>query len=168
MPFLAGNFGVTVSFIDNGGNQVSRDYDMDPATVTDFTEALAAAGAILTDIIAFTDAALPQYRIYRKYEETALVLPASGVQVENTASMTLLIAGSGSEKANLNMPAPKAATFVSSSGPQANVLNTGNAVVTAFVDNFLPDPTGSFTISDGEKAARILNGKRVHKKSSKG
>lgn len=168
MPFLAGNFGVTVSFIDNGGNQVTRDYDMDPADVTDFTEAVTAAGEILTDIIAFTDAALPQYRIYRKYEETALVLPGSGVQVENTASMTLLLAGSGSEKANLNMPAPKAATFVSTSGPQANTLNTTNSVVTNFVDNFLPSGTGKFTISDGEKAARILNGKRVHKKSNKG
>jgi len=167
MPFLASNFGVTVSYIDNGGNQVSRDYDMDPALVTDFDEALVAAGDILTDIIAFTDAALPQYRIYRKYEETALVLPGSGVQVENTASMTLLIAGSGSEKANSNMPAPKPATFVSTSGPQANTLNTTNAVVTNFVDNFLA-VTGKFTISDGEKASRILNGKRVHKKSSKG
>jgi len=166
MAFLALNFGVTVSYIDNGGNQVTRDYEMDETLVTDYTEAVAAAGEILTDIIAFTDAALPKYRVYQEFEETALTLPASGIQVENQASITMLLAGSGSQKANLNMPAPKPATFVSSSGPQANDLNTGNAVVTAFVDNFLV--AGKFTLSDGEKASRILDGKRVHRRSSKG
>lgn len=165
MPFSALNFGVSVSFLDNGGNQVTRDYEMGDS-VTDYAGAVAAAGDILTDVIAFTDAALPKYRVYQEFEETALVLPGSGVQVENTASMTLLIAGSGSEKGNLNMPAPKPATFVSTSGPQANVLNTTNSVVTNFVDNFLA--AGDFVFSDGEKASRILEGKRVHKKSSKG
>lgn len=165
MAFNALSFGVTVSYIDNGGNQVTRDYVMGDS-VTDYAGAVAAAGDILTDIIAFTDAAIPQYRVFQIFEEASLTLPGAAVQVENTASMTILLAGLGSKKANLNMPAPKAALFVSSSGPQANILNTGNSVVTNFIDNFLV--AGDFTLSDLEKASRILNGKRVHKKSSKG
>jgi hypothetical protein len=165
MAFAAGRFGLIVSYMDNGANVVTREYIMDE-TIADYADAVTAAGAILTDIIAFTDAALPQYRVFQSFEEQALVIPASGIQVENTASMTMLLVAAGSKKGNVNMPAPKAGVFVSASGPQANDVNTTAAVVTNLVDNFIA--AGKFTISDGEKVSRILDGKRVHKKSSKG
>lgn len=165
MAFAAGRFGLTVSYMDNGANVVVRDYFMDE-TITDYPGAVAAAGDILTDIIAATDAALPQYRVFQVFEEQALVIPGSGVQVENTASMTMLLVAAGSKKGNVNLPAPKAGVFVSTSGPQANQVNTTATVVTNFVDNFIA--AGKFVISDGEKVARILEGKRVHKKSTRG
>lgn len=165
MAFLAANFGVIVSYTDAGANQVTREYLMDNSIIS-FDDALTEAGALLVDIIAATDASLPQYRVFRLYQDTAFALPASTVQIENTASMTLLVAGLGSKKANINLPAPKIGVFVSPSGPQQNIVNTTAAIVTNFVDNFLV--AGKFTISDGEKASRILNGKRVHKRSSKG
>jgi len=166
MALEAGLFGMSVSFLDNGSNVVSREYMMDPALVTTYAEAEAAALDILPDIIAVTDAAIPQYRVFQTYSETALVIPGTGVQVENQASLTLLLTSPGNEKANLNIPAPKQAIFVASSGPQANIVNTGNAAVLALVGNFYTPE--NFTISDGEKVSRPLSGKRTHKKSSRG
>lgn len=165
MAFAAGRFGVIVSYMDNGANVVTREYIMDE-TVTDYAGAVSAVGDLLTDVIAATDAALPQYRVFQQFDEQALVIPGAGVQVENTASLTMLLVAAGSKKGNINIPAPKQAIFVSPSGPQANDVNTTNAVVTNFTDNFIA--AGKFTISDGEKVSRILDGKRVHKKSSKG
>lgn len=165
MAFVTKGYGVTVSYTDAGANQVTRDYECD-STVVDMDGAVAAAGEILPDIIALTDATLPKYRIYQEVVDDAWALPAATVQIENTASMTLLLADLGSEKANLNMPAPKIGAFVSSIGPQQNILNTTAAIVTNFTNNFTA--AGKFSLSDGEKASGILNGKRVHKKSSRG
>jgi len=164
MAFVTNGFGVTVSFTDAGANQVTRDYVCD-STVVDMDGAVTATGEILPDIIALSDAAIPKYRIYMEVVNDAFALPASTVQIENTASLTLLLADLGSEKANLNMPAPKITAFVSTTGPQQNIVNTGAAIVTDFTNNFA---AGKFSLSDGEKAAGLLNGKRVHKKSSRG
>lgn len=166
MALDAGLFGMTVSFLDNGSNVVTREYMMDPALVTTYAEAEAAALDILPDIIAVTDAAIPQYRVFQTFSETALVIPAAGVQVENQASLTLQLTSPGNEKANLNIPAPKQALFVQPSGPQANIVNMGNALILALIGNFFTPE--NFTISDGEKVARGLSGKRTHKKSSRG
>lgn len=165
MAFVTAGFGVTVSYTDAGANQVTRDYECD-STVVDMDGAVTAAGEILPDIQALTDAGIPKYRIYMEVFDDAFALPASTVQIENTASMTLLLADLGSEKANLNMPAPKIGAFVSPLGPQQNILNTTAEIVTNFTNNF--GSGGKFSLSDGEKSAGILNGKRVHKKSSRG
>jgi hypothetical protein len=165
MAFVTTGFGVTVSFTDAGANQVTRDYECD-STVVDIAGAVTATGEILPDIIALGDAAIPKYRIYMEVTNDAFALPASTVQIENTASLTLLLADLGSEKGNLNFPAPKIGAFVSSVGPQQNIINTGTAIVTDFTNNFTS--AGKFSLSDGEKAAGLLNGKRVHKKSSRG
>jgi len=166
MALTAAGFGMSVSFLDNGSNVVSREYTMDPAVVTTYAEAEAAALDILPDVVAVTDAALPEYRVFQVFRETALAIPGSGIQVENQASLTLLLTSPGNEKANLNIPAAKPALFVQTSGPQANIVNMGNAAILALIGNFFDGE--NFTISDGEKVARGLNGKRVHKKSTRG
>jgi len=166
MAWLAANFGVIVSFMDGGANIVTREYMMDPDVAT-FDDAAVAALAIIADITPITDAALPQYRVFQAFQEGSLAIPATTVQVENCASMTVLLAAAGSKKANINMPAPKAAIFVNpTSGPQNNIVNMSNAAVVSFLDNFLA--AGSFTVSDGEEITRGLSGKRVHKRSNKG
>ena len=166
MAFLASNFGVTISFMDGGGNVVTRDYEMDPDVAT-FDDANTAAVALLADVVAMTDAALPRYRVYQNNDEGALVIPATTVQVENQASMTVLLTAAGNKKGNLNMPAPKAAIFVNPvNGPQNNIVNMSATPVTNFLANF--EVAGDFTVSDGEEIARGLSGKRVHKRSNKG
>jgi len=165
MAFVASNFGVTVSYMDGGSNVVTREYLMDDDIAT-YEDAEIAATEILADIVPATDAAIPEYRVFQVKREGSLVIPAATVQVENCASMTLLLSTPGNKKANLNLPAPKIALFVGTTGPQSNIVNMGATVVTNFTDNFLA--AGKFTISDGETISRGLSGKRVHKKSSKG
>lgn len=166
MAFLASNFGVTVSYMDGGANVVTRDYEMDP-DVADFDAANVAAVAIVADIVAMTDAALPRYRVYQNNDEGSLVIPATTVQVENTASLTVLLTAAGNKKGNLNVPAPKAAIFVNPvNGPQNNIVNMSATPVVNFLANF--EVAGDFTVSDGEEIARGLSGKRVHRRSNKG
>jgi len=166
MAFLPSNFGVTVSYMDGGANVVTRDYEMDPDVIT-FDDANTAAVALIADIVAMTDAALPRYRVYQNNDEGSLTIPATTVQVENTASLTVLLTAAGSKKGNLNMPAPKASIFVNpTNGPQNNIVNMSATAVTDFLANFLV--AGDFTISDGEEVSRGLSGKRVHRRSNKG
>jgi hypothetical protein len=159
-------FGMTVSFVDNGGNQVTREYMMKTAIAT-YADAATAAAAMIPLVAALTGATLPQYRVFQVFEESAFVLPGdAGVQVENQASLTLLLSGVGSKKANLNIPAPVSGVFSASSGPNANVVDVNDVAVLAFVDQFKgPQP---FRLSDGEAATSLLTGRRVHKRSSRG
>lgn len=167
MAFEAAAFGMSVTFIDSGSNTAPREYMMDD-TVTTFAEAETAATAAIPQIQATSDAPIVEYRIFQKYAEGALVLPAA-IQIENTMSLTYQLIGAGNKKANLNVPAPKIAMFVAPTGPQSNIVNT-NTVTNTVLETFttLFKSAGKFTLSDGEKTSRILSGKRVHKKSSKG
>lgn len=164
MAWAAGKFGTTVSFIDTGSNVVTREYMMNDS-VTTFAEANTAALAIIATITPITDAALPQYRVFQVNYNDALTLPASA-QVENQASLTVQLEAVGNKKGNINMPAPKTTIFVGSSGPQNNIVNMASTLVTTFLANFLS--AGAFTTSDGEQITRGLDGKRVHKKSTRG
>jgi hypothetical protein len=167
MPFSAAAFGMSVTFIDSGSNTAAREYMMD-ATVTTFAEAEAAATAAIPQIQATSDAPIASYRVFQAYNEDALILPAA-IQIENTMSLTYQLFSAGNKKANLNVPAPKITMFVAPTGPQSNIVNTNtttNTVLETFTTLF--KAAGKFTLSDGEKVARILAGKRVHKKSSRG
>jgi hypothetical protein len=168
MAFADAAFGMTVTFIDSGSNTASREYMMDDAQVTTFAEAQAAAVAAIPIIQALSDAPIASYRVFQNYNEAALVLPLA-IQIENTMSLTYQLSLAGNKKANINVPAPKITMFVSSTGPQSNVVNT-NAATNVPLDTFsgLFITSGNFTISDGEKTTRILSGKRVHRKSSRG
>jgi hypothetical protein len=165
MALVPGGFGMTVSFLDNGMNQVTREYIMDLDIAT-YEDAAAAAAAMIPKVVAVTDASLPQYRVFQIFSENALTIPASGVQVEDQASITALLTTPGNKQANINIPAPKPAIFVATSGKQANIVNTANAALVTFTDSF--KIVGSFTISDGEEITRLVDGKRVHKKSNRG
>ena len=135
MTLVGGGFGMTVSFLDNGMNQVTREYMMDPDIVT-YEDAAAAAVAMIPKVVAVTDASIPQYRVFQVFSENALVIPASGVQVENQASITALLTTPGNEQANINIPAPKPAMFVALSGKQANIVNTTWPALVTFTDSF--------------------------------
>jgi len=167
MAFEAAGFGMTVTFIDSGSNTAPREYMMD-ATVLTYADAETAANAMLPAVQALSDAPVASYRVFQSYNEGALLLPLT-VQVENTMSLTYQLALAGNKKANLNIPAPKISMFVAGTGPQSNIVNTNtttNTLLETFTGMF--KAAGKFTMSDGEKTSRILSGKRVHKKSSRG
>lgn len=165
MTLSARNFGMTVTFVDNGGNVAVREYYMKDQVAT-YTDAAAAAAAMIPLLDAFSSATIAQYRVFQVFEESAFNLPASGVQVEDNASLTMQLAGLGNKKANVNVPAPVPGVFLGTSGPTANVIDINDSIVTDFVDVF--KSTGDFRISDGEVVSRILSGKRIHKRSSRG
>lgn len=166
MAMVAQRFGMTISFVDNGGNQVTREYMMSSSVAT-YTDAAAAAAAMYPLVNTITAATIPQYRVFQVFEDNAFVLPADmGVQVENQASMTFLLAGIGSKKGNLNIPAPTSGIFVATSGPNANIVDIADAGVEAWADMFLA--AGDFRLSDNEASSRLLQGRRVHRRSSKG
>jgi len=165
MAFSAANFGMSVTYLDGGSNTTTREYMMD-LDIVDYADAVTAAAAMIVDIEALTDAEIPSYRVFQVLNETAVTIPPITVQIENCASITALLTSPGSKKANINVPAPKIGAFVATTGTQANIINTTATIVTNFTDNFLV--AGDFTISDGEEIARLLDGKRVHKKSNKG
>jgi len=166
MALTGQTFGMTVSFVDNGGNQVTREYMMKSAIAT-YTDAAAAAAAMIPLVNALTGSTISQYRVFQNFEEQAFVLPAdAGVQNENQASLTFLLAGMGSKKANVNIPAPIIGIFSASSGPNANIVDVNDAAVVAFSDQF--EGAGDFRISDGEATSRLLSGHRVHKRNNRG
>jgi hypothetical protein len=165
MAFLAADFGMSVTYLDGGSNTTTREYMMDPDVAT-YDDAVIAAAAMIVDIEALTDAEISSYRVFQNLNEGTLVIPAATVQIENCLSLTVLLTAAGNKKANINVPAPKIGAFIASTGPQANVANTTAAIITSFTDYFLV--AGTFTISDGEEITRVLDGKRVHKKSNKG
>jgi len=166
MAFTASNFGATYSFVDNGGNQVTREYQMKSEVAT-YADATTAATGMQPLVDALSGATMPKFRVYQEFVNNTFVLPGdAGVQVENQASLTYLLQALGSKKANLNIPAPIIGIFVGSSGPNANIIDVDDDAVIAFSDQFLA--AGAFRLSDGEYIQRLLNGKRVHKRSSKG
>lgn len=167
MAFEAANFGMSVTFIDSGSNTATREYMMDDTVLT-YANAEAAAALMLPAVQALSDAPIASYRVFQAYNEGALVLPLA-VQIENTMSLTYQLVLAGNKKANINVPAPQIDQFIASTGPQSNIVNTnetGNPTLATFTNMF--EGAGKFTLSDGEKVSRILNGKRVHRKSSRG
>lgn len=166
MAFTGSTFGATYSFVDNGGNQVTREYAMKPEVAT-YETASASAAEMQPLLDALTGATMPKFRVFQEFVNNTFVLPAdAGVQVENQASLTYLLQALGSKKANLNIPAPIIGLFTASSGPNANIIDIDNAAIIAFSDMFLA--ASDFRLSDGEYIQRLLNGRRVHKRSARG
>lgn len=166
MALTGQNFGLTVSFVDNGGNQVTREYMM-KSTIATYADAAAAAATFVPKVDALTGAKIAQYRVFQIFEESAFTLPVdAGVQVEDRATFTFLLAGMGSKKAAINVPAPVIGVFMASSGPGANIVNVNDLAVQEFEDSF--KAAGDFRISDGEAVTRLLQGKRTHSRSNKG
>lgn len=165
MALTAGFFGMVVSFMDNGGNIATREYMMKSGVAT-YTAAAIAAAALIPILEAMTQAEIVGYRVFQGFDESAIVFPGVGIQVENRASLTFLLAAEGNKKGNLSIPAPEPTIFVATSGPGANIVNTAETAVENFANQFLG--AADFRMSDGEAIQRILEGKRVHIRSSRG
>lgn len=155
----------SVTLIDNGGNKTSKTYQLQSA---DATEAAIDAAAALGALNGVTDAAIVSHHFYQEFAEDALVLPGSGVQIENLALMEFTLAVDPTKMATHTIPAPAPAIFVAASGPGANVLDTGNAQLAAYADLFTDDTDPTFFISDGEQALTFNGGRRIHRKSRRG
>lgn len=167
MALTSQGFVLTVTLVDNGGNVSNLSYAL---TSANFTEAGTDSATILAALAGVTDAVVKAYNVGERFKESALTLPGTGIQVENTAVLSALITGEVDKWARIVIPAPKPAIFVGLSGAAANQIDPTDTEVQAYVSLF--DATGEATISDGETvqapSASTLNGKRVHRGSRRG
>lgn len=166
MALTSVGFVLNVDFADNSGDVVTRRYPLVAGAV--YADVLTYAVDLITDLEALTDAQIIAYNVTERFEVSALALPAAGVQNENQIILTAAIAELPLKSATLTVPAPVIGAFVAPTGPGANVVNTGAAVVTNFLANFAGG-TGKFTVSDGEQIdTSDVRGKRRHVKNSNG
>lgn len=167
MALTSQGFFGTVTLIDNGGNTSTLSYDLTAAAIGD---AVTDMGTVVTRLAAVTDAEVKGYTVGQKFAESALSLPAGGVQVENTAVISALISGEVSKYAILKIPAPVAGIFVGSSGAAANLVDANDTDLGTYLGTFTTG--GLATVSDGEVidtvSAAHVSGKRVHRASRKG
>lgn len=157
MALVSQGFQLNVSLLDNAGDSTTVSYDLRGAT---YADAAVDAAAIVAALAAVTDGVIVSYRMTEVTEETGTItLPASGVQAEVSASLTMSIAGAGSKKGNIRIPMPKVGVFTSTSGAGANVVDLDATIVTDYAALFTS--SGEATISDGENAGILLSGVRV-------
>lgn len=163
MALVANGFWLSVTMVDNGGNETTRTYQLASA---DAAAAGTDSAAILTALGNVTDAVILSWFNYQRFVNDAFAYPASGVEVEDLALLDFNIVDHPEKSATLTIPAPKPAIFNATSGPGANIINTGNAAVIAYAALF--KTAGKALISDGEVADTLIGGKRIHRKSSRG
>lgn len=166
MAFVSGGWKLAVTLMDNGGGTTSKSYDL---TAADSTEAAAAETAIIARLQAVTDCTLISYQTYEQFINDSPVFPSVGVQKENQALLVFDIVGDPLKKATHSIPAPKQAIFVSASGANADVVDTGDNDVMEYRKIFQAVSGGGFAyISDGEVANTLLSGRRRHVRNSRG
>jgi len=164
MALVTDGWWLTVEFIDNGANRTTRTIQMRAA---DYATATTDAATIIAALEQASDAVLTSYAVRERFVEDNLLLPGVGVQIENIALMQMEITGNPLKTATFAVPAPNPAVFVSTSGANANVIDTASATITPTY-NLFENTGGVAYISDGETATDFLGGKRIHRKSRRG
>lgn len=163
MALTANGFDLTVTLVDNGGNNSTLTYNLIAA---DHATALTATAAVIAALNAVTNSVISGYNIRTKYSESAFAYPAAGIENEDKASISVLLDGLGNKKANIKIPAPVIGIFTSASGWGANVVDISDADLLTYLGLF--EDGGECTISDGEYMDVPLTGKRVSAKSNTG
>jgi hypothetical protein len=156
-----------VAIADNSGKTVPRFYEAPDAAFADFAAFQLAFATLLTQLNLMTAGVVASYRLSQVFVETALTLPASGVENENQAFFSGKIVGDPTDSATQSIPAADPGIFINTSGPGANVVNVGVNPTLTWIALF--DATGPWTVSDGEAwDGATVQGKRRHTKNSNG
>jgi hypothetical protein len=149
-------FFLNVSVTDAQADVSNLEYELRSA---DYAAAVTDSNAILAALAAVTDSKVSAYSISYRAEENAFSFPADA---DNSIKARIIVTlGLTTEKATIDIPAPKDAVFVANSGEGNNIVNTavGNGIVTDYWSLF--KSTGEAFISDGEDAGTIQLGRRV-------
>lgn len=163
MAFVDQPFELVVSFADNSGEVVTRNYRLQD---TDYADILTGLSSWIPTIAATTDDVIVSYFVKSIFVNDAIVLPAAGVQSENQAIISGKIEGQPLESFTVTIPAPKIGVFTATSGKGANIVNQAASIVTSFMGLFASG--GAFYVSDGEFPAAGWSGKRRHTKNNNG
>jgi hypothetical protein len=166
LALVSDGFEVVVSFAETSGKTVDRTYKAG-VSITTYAELAAAWALALGKVVAVSDSVIATYVYKHIFVEDALVLPAAA-ENNNTALLSGKIIGQPRKSGTVTIPAVKPGLMVSPTGKGYDVVDTGDAVVIAFVNMFdsaIAD--GDWTISDGESWDNAtVAGKRVNTSSS--
>lgn len=163
MALTSVGFFLSVQLVDGGDNTSVLRYEL---TAADYATAVTDTAIVLAALQAVTDGVVRKYSINHVYGEAAFSFPAATVQVENKASITVLLEGNDNKKANIKIPAPVIGIFVDTTGGGSNVVDLSDAALLAYFALF---QTGNeCLLSDGEVADSMVSGKRIHAKSNFG
>lgn len=168
MSLASVGFVGSVVLLDEEGSRSNMEYVLD---VADIDEAAATMAQIATDLGAITDAFVDGYRYAEVFADNARVLPA-GVEIEKRAVITASINGAFPAKyVNLVVPAPSAGIFLSTTGPNAKVIDPNDSALRTYLAHF--GPSGDVFVSDGERitdptASGAFKGKKTHRGSRNG
>jgi len=168
MALTALKWVLEVGIADNSGDISPRFYEAPIAAFADFDTFVIAKNALLAGLANMTDGAIATVRLTQVLAESALTLPASGVENENQAFFSGKIAGDPTDSATQSIPAAKPGIFVATSGPGANVVDMNAGAVLTWV-GFFDETSPTWTISDGENwNGDTVAGRRRHVKRSNG
>lgn len=159
MAFATSGFYLSVTMVDYGDNETNKRWKMTAATNAN---ALTDAAAVMTALAAVTDAEVLSYSVEERFNEGTVVLPTVVNPVSVVASNTATVLGAGTKKVNFSIPAPQIAIFEDTTGDAADIVDTGNAAVEAYVALF--QTGGKLFLSDGERIGTHLKGIRVTQK----
>ena len=138
-------YNVTFVYADGQNREGRKTYKTQ--TLADFAAAVTAAGLLYTDFAAIVDAQVLRYTI----SGDTVVADAGGATANKDEGVTIQVRKTNSLRDILRVPAPVTGLLDGNGN-----LDTTNALVTDFVDNFKSD--GDFTFSDGELAVEIVGG----------
>jgi len=159
MAFTTTGFFLSVTLMDYGENETHKRWQMTAATAA---AAVTDAATVIAALEAVSDAEVTGYVIEQAYVEDAFALPSVVNPVSVVASITSLIDGAGSKKANLSIPSPNIGIFQGATGDAADVVDGTDVALDAYLDLFRD--TGELLISDGEVLGDFLKGIRVTQK----
>lgn len=169
MALVSTGYGLSVVLVDSGDNKAVLRYVLNSA---DAVTAATDAASIMTALNAITGAVISKYTLHHLYEENSFSWPAGGVNVEERATVTARLGTSPSKSHTLHIPAPVDALFVATSGPDRNRVDVTETTLQDYIDLF--GSGAEAEISDGEYINTalanhgILEGKRTHRRSSRG
>lgn len=162
MALVTYGFTLQVELVDRGGDITTKTYDL---TATTHADALTASAAIVGALDAVTNAKIRSYSVSEKYKDNAFTLPLLG-QIEEQALIVLRLTSDPTKSATHTIPAPVDGIFMDTSGEGFNTVDGTDSLLQAYLDIF--DATGESYISDGERSAGFVSGKRIHRKSRRG
>lgn len=166
---------INLALVDAAGNKSGMRIELTYADLAALSTGVTAGDitGLLTDLNAVTDALIVSYSVGEKFEEDTALYGAAGSEVEAKASISAKVAGQPTKRVTLYMPAPTDGIFLGATGEDRNIVDTTDAAIQAWLDNYYAAGANLLKTSDGEQidnpaTAGTFKGKRIHRGSRKG
>ena len=163
MPLVDVGYFLTVTLADNGGNKITKKYQL---RALNSIQANLDAPIVVGLLDAVTNSLITDWSLSHRFSEDTFVYPPAGIENEDKASVTVQLTGAGNGKANFKIPAPVIGIFQNAIGPGANIVDVTDVALQAYSATF--SAAGECYISDGEDMLFMDSGKRVSAKNNNG